>query len=171
MTATKMLVMTLAKTRAVLGGTSRTAAGVPTVEELVGPGFLARKQDKEVSLLVPAADLEVKEVDYSDEAFRNPLAHVVDNSGTLVAASNLVSAIAATAVKITVTLAPAPTASDKDVVVIVDAGPSRDALKFVGKTVATVGTVGVTISGVPPGERMVLASADGYNSRLEVFTF
>jgi hypothetical protein len=166
-----MLVMTLARTRAVLGGASRQATGVPTVEEMVGPGFLARTQDEEVSLLVPAADLEVKEVDYSDEAFRNPLAHVVDGSGTLVAASNRVSAVAATSVKVTVTLAPAPTAADKDVVVIIDAGPGRDALKFVGKTVATVATVEVPISGVPPGERMVLASADGYNSRLEVFTF
>lgn len=167
----KMLVMTLAKTRAVLGGASRTASGVPTVAELVGPGFVARKQDEDVSLLVPAGELEVKEVDYSAEAFRNPLAHVVDNNGTLVAASNLVSAVTPTPIKITVTLAPAPTAADKDVLVFIDAGPGREALKFVGKTVAAVATVSVTISGVPSGDRLILASADGYNSRLEVFTF
>jgi hypothetical protein len=171
MTAAKMLVVTLARTRAVLGAASRRATGVPPVEEVVGPGFLARVKASEESLLLLAEDLEVKEVDHTDEVFRDPLAHVVDSSGALVLSQNRVDSIAKTSVEVTLVLKPPAVAADKDVVVVIDAGANRDPLTFVGKTVFDSDTAKVPISGVPPGDHLVLASVDGYNSFLKVENF
>jgi hypothetical protein len=172
MTATKkMLVVTVARTQAVLAAASRQASGVLPAADLVGPGFLARTKDSEETLLVPAADLEVKEVDYRDDVFRTPLAHVVDDQGAIALSPNVVNQVSFASSKVTVQLLPAAAAADKDVVVIVDAGSNRDPLKFVGKTVANAGSVDVPVSGVPPGNHLVLASVAGYNSRVEVLTF
>lgn len=167
----KMLVVTLAKTSAVLAAASRRASGVPAVAELVGEGLLARVTGSEESLAVPAGELEVKEVDHSDEVFRTPRAHVVDSSGTIVVSTNLVSGIAAGGLNVTVTMSPPPAAADKSVVLIIDAGPNAAPLKFVGKTVLNTATAAIPVSGVPPGAHLVLASVDGYNARLEVESF
>ena len=167
----KMLVVTLAKTSAVLAAASRRASGVPAVAELVGDGLLARVTASEESLVVPAAELEVKEVDHSDEVFRTPRAHVVDSSGTIVVSANVVNAISAAGLNVTVTLAPPAAAADKSVVLIIDAGPNAVPLKFVGKTVLNSASAVIPVSGVPPGAHLVLASVEGYNSRLEVENF
>jgi hypothetical protein len=171
--ARKMLVLTLAKTRAVLGAATRQASGLPAAEDLVGSGFVARTKDDEGTLLVEAADLEVKEVDYSGDVFRTPLAYVVDEQGALTSAPNVINQVtlATGKAKVTVQLLPAPTAADKDVVLIVDAGSSAKPLKFVAKTVANVGSVDLPVSGVPPGQHVALASAAGYNARLAVLAF
>ena len=167
----KMLVVTLAATKAVLAAATRRASGVPAVEDLVGDGLIARVGGSEESLLVPAAELEVKEVDHSDEVFRTPRAHVVDDSGTIVVSPNVVSAIVAAGLAVTVTLAPPAPAGDKNVVLVIDAGANADPLKFVGKTVLNSPTAVIPVSGVPPGAHLVLASVDGYNARLEVESF
>ena len=169
----KMLVVTLAKTKAVLAAASRGASGVPSVEELVGEGLVARMADEEEVLQVPAEILEVKEVDRSDDVFRNPRAYVVDSSGTLVVSANVVDKIEklAAGVEVTITLKPPAPAADKDVVLLVDAGATSEPLRFVGKTVLDQAPVKIVVSGVPPGDHLALASADGYNALLKVLTF
>jgi hypothetical protein len=167
-----MLVVTVAKTHAVLAAASRGASGAPPVAELVGEALIARMADSEQLLRVPAETLEVKEVDRSDDVFRDPHAYVVDTSGTLVVSANVVDKIQkSSAVDVTITLKPAPLAPDKDVVLLIDAGASSDPLRFVAKTVLNQAAVKITVSGVPAGAHLALASADGYNALLEELTF
>ena len=172
-----MLVVTLAKTRAVLAAVSRGASGLPAVEELVGEGLVARMAGKEEVLRVPADSLEVQEVDRTDDVFRGPHAYVVDAGGTLAASSNVLLDITLNAAsstsgrEVTVTLSPPATAPGKDVVLLIDAGASSEPLRFVGKTVANGALVKIAVSGVPAGGHLALASADGYNAMLKVLTF
>jgi hypothetical protein len=161
MSTRKMLVVLLTKTNAVLGVATRRTAGVPPVAELVGGALLARTT-QESGVPVPADELTVKEVDYSDDVVRQPLAHIIDASGTVVAAVPKITAIANTTLAITLTVSAAPPA-DKTVVVVVDGGSSHDPLTFVGKTpVSATTTISVPASGVPPGDHVVIASLDGY---------
>ena len=170
MSAKKMLVVLLTKTNAVLGVATRRSAGAPPAGDLVGAALLARIPDVEAGVAVPVDELTVKEVAYSDDVVRQPLAHVVDTTGTVIATSSKVSAIGAPGVKITVTVAPAPPA-DRAVLVVVDGGASHDPLKFVAKTALNTAATDVAISGVPPGSHMVLASVDGYTPKLELKSF
>lgn len=173
MTTKKMLVVTLAKTKAVLGAATRASKGQPTVGELVGAGLVTRLQDS--SVMVPAEELEVKEVDYGDDVFRDPRAHIVDASGTVVGPLASVTAIVATNILVTVTVSTPltlPTVpADKTVLVVIDGGSNHDALKFFGKTALGVADTAVPISGVPPGTHLVLASVDGYGSLLSSGSF
>ena len=171
MTAKKMMVVTLAKTGAVLGAATRRTAGVPAVADLVGAGLLARLADEEAGVAVPVEELAVKEVDHSDDVFRDPRAHVVDASGTIVAPSLKVSMIGNTNLDVTVTVTPPTPAADKTVLVVVDKGANQESLKFVGKTVLNVAATVVPVSGIPPGDHVVLASVDGYTTLLDVCMF
>jgi hypothetical protein len=170
MNANKMLVVLLTKTNAVLGVATRRAAGAPPVADLVGAALLARMTDQEVSVAVPADELSIKEVDYSNDVVRQPRAHVVDASGTVVTPPVSVTGIGNSNLEVTVTISANPPA-DKTVLVVIDGGPNHPPLKFVGKTALNVATTHVPISGVPPGAHVVLASVDGYSSRLEVKNF
>lgn len=171
MTAKKMQVVVLAKTRAVLGGASRTRSGAATVDELAAGGLVARLKDKETSVLVPPEELEVKEVDHTDDVFRDPLAYLVDASDALATAPHKITTVAATSSKVTLTLGTAAPAGDKNVLVVIDAGPNLPPLKFAGKTSLGSSTVAVNVSGVPHGFHLVLASVDGYSSKLDEKAF
>ena len=166
MSARKMLVVLITKTNAVIGAATRRTAGAPPVGDLVGPALVARMRDVEASVAVPADELSVKEVDYSDDVLRQPGAHIVDASGTVTAPSLKVSTIANTNTDVTVTVSTAP-AADKTVLVVIDGGANQEPLKFVGKTVVNVTATVVPVSGVPPGTRVVLASVDGYATLLD----
>jgi hypothetical protein len=170
MSAKKMLVVTLAKTKAVLAAATHTAGSLPAVGDLVGDGLLARMNDSEAVVTVPPEELAVTEVDYSDDVFHDPRAHSLDASGTVVVPQNRISSINATSAKVTVTVQALP-AADKAVLVVIDAGANHDPLKFVGKTALSVAGTDVAISGVPPGSHLVLASVDGYTSILALGSF
>ena len=174
MSAQKMLVVTLAKTNGVLAAATRKAGGVPAVADLVGSGLLARTPpESDASVIIPAEELAVKEVDFNGDLFLNPRAYAVDASGTLVVSPNYVDldTTATTNNNVRVDLAPPAAAADKTVLVVIDAGPTLDPLKFFGKTVLNGATVDVQISGVPPGKHLVLVSVDGYNSKVKEGTF
>jgi hypothetical protein len=171
MSAPKMLVVILSKTHAVLGVATRRAGGVPAVDVLAGGGLLARRRDSADGVTIPPDELAVKEVDYIDDAFRDPHAYAVDASGTVAVPSNRVNSITGSATKVTVGLLHPAAAADKDVVVFIDGGPNNAPLKFVGKTALSASTVDVQVSGVPTGSRLVLASVDGCDVRLESETF
>jgi hypothetical protein len=171
MSAKKMLVLVMTKTKAVLGAATRSAGGAPVIEDFVGPGLMVRMKDDEPSLTVPAEELEVKEVDYSDGVFRDPMAHALDESGTISVPSNSVASIAGTNVDVTLTLASPAIAADKNVLVVIDAGPNLDPLKFTGKTVAGSTTVKLPVVGVPPDVHPVFASVEGCASLVGVGNF
>jgi hypothetical protein len=169
MSAKKMLVVYMAGTNAVIGVATRRAAGAPTVADLVGAGLPVRSPTSEAGVAVPADNLAVKEVDYSDDAVRQPLLHGLDTSGAVVQITPTISSVTCTSTKITINLSPA-VAADKMAIVIVDAGPNRAPLKFTAKTVAAT-TVDVTVTGVPPGTHDVFASVDGYVSKVDTGSF
>jgi hypothetical protein len=174
MTAKKMLVVVLSRTGAVLGAATRSTPGVPAVGDLVGDGLVARRRNSEASVVIPPEDLEVKEVDYSDDVLHDPRAHVVDASGSVAAPAYRIASITSTNTGVTVTVdtgSPAVVAPDKTVLVVIDGGPNQGPLKFSGKTALNVAATLVPVSGVPPGIHMVLASVDGYASRLRAHTF
>ena len=170
MSAKKMLVVLLTKTNAVLGVATRRTPGAPPVGDLVGAALLARMPDQNTGVAVPADELSVKEVDYSDDVIRQPLVHIVDTSGTVNATASKVSGIGAPGLTIKVTVAPAPPA-DKNVLLVIDGGANHDPLKFVAKTTLNIADTEVPISGVPPGGHTVLASVDGYATKLDFKTF
>src|SRR6185295_18221895 len=130
MSAKKMLVVLMSRTNAVLGVATRRTAGAPPIADLVGPALLARPVDQESGVAVPADELTVKEVDYSDDVVRQPLAHVVDSSGTVIAPTAKVTAVADPGLTIKVTVSPGPPA-DKTVLLVIDGGTNHDPLKFV----------------------------------------
>jgi hypothetical protein len=170
----KMLVVTFAKTKAVLAAASRRASGVPAAEELVGGGLVARTADEELSLLVPAAELEVKEVDYKDDVFRDPRQYQIDDAGEPTVPTFRIDtvSVAAGAVTVTVQADAVPTVpAGKAVVVVIDAGPNSPPLKFSGATTLNTKPTVVPVNGVPLGNRLVLATVDGYTSLLSVGTF
>jgi hypothetical protein len=169
MSAKKMLVVSLKKTKAVLGVATRSTAGAPAIDELVGEGLVVRQHDGEASLVVPADDLEVKEVDYSDDVFLDPGANVVDASGSVVVPPRVTS-VAATNVSVTVTVPPG-VAAGKAVLVVIDGGPNQPPLKFSAATALNATATVVPVSGVPPGAHLVLGSVDGYASLLFVGSF
>jgi hypothetical protein len=170
MSAKKMLAVLLTRTNAVLGVATRRTPGAPPAADLVGAAMLVRTKNQESGVAVPADELTVKEVDYVEEAVRLPLAHVVDQSGVVFAPASAVSTIGTPGLTIKVTVAAAPPA-DCNVLVVVDGGPNRDPLKFIAKTTLNQVDTDVAIAGVPPGSHMVLASVDGYASKLEVKSF
>lgn len=159
MSAKKMLVVYLASTNAVLGVATRRAAGAPPVGDLVGNALPVRTPGKESGVAVAAENLAVKEVDYSDDVVRQPLAHGLDASGSVAPVTATIS-VASTSLLVTLTLSTAAVA-DKSALVIVDAGATRDPLKFTAKTTAT-NTVTVPVSAVPPGLHDIFVSVDGY---------
>jgi len=173
MTPKKMLVLTLAKTNAVLAAATRKAgAGEPSVDQLAAGGLVARTPDGQATLTIPAEELAAKEVDYLDDVFRAPHGYLVDASGALSsAAPNKVNDISRSGANIKIDLVPAAAAADKSVLVIVDGGPNVDPLKFSGKTVLGATSVELQVSGIPAGSHLVLASVDGYASRMEVQSF
>jgi hypothetical protein len=167
MSAGKMLVVGLAKTKAVLAGATRTAGDIPAIGDLVGPGLLVRTKDDEATLMVPVEELEVKEVDFAEEVFHDPAAHTVDDRGMIAAASlGVVSANLANG-SINVVVAAGPVPADKNVLVVIDAGPNQEALRFSGITTLNQVSTSVPISGVPFGRHIVLASVNGYRSLVE----
>jgi len=161
MTPKKMLVVYLSSTKAVLGAASRRATGAPPVEDLVGTALPLRAPDMESGVAVAAADLAVKEVDYSDDVYRQPLNHGLDASDAVVLVSPTLS-VTLSSGNVAVTMAPAP-AADKSVVIVIDAGSNRDPLKFTAKT-TTSASLNVPVTGVPPGSHDALISVDGYVS-------
>jgi len=172
MSVDKMLVVTLAATGGVLGAATRRSTGAPPAADLVGAGLLVRLKDSEASVTVLVSELAVKEVESNDEVFRNPLAHVVNDSDALIAVPTRIASITADSVEVMVTLPGTPAVPpDKAVVVVIDAGPNDDPLKFVGKTAAGVNDTKLPISGVPPGAHLVLASVAGYGSAIDIGTF
>jgi hypothetical protein len=168
MSAKKMLVVHLARTNAVLGVATRRTAGVPPVGDLVGAALLARTT-QESGVAVAADELAVKEVDYSDDVVRQPMAHVVDASGAVVTAAQKVQSMTNSNLEVALTVSAAP-AADKPVLIVIDGGANHDSLKFVGKTAAAA-TFSVAVSGVPPGAHVVLASVDGYAPLVDTRTF
>jgi len=170
MSTRKMLVVLLTRTNAVLGVATRRTVGAPAADDLVGSALLVRITNEESSVAVPVDELTVKEVDYSDDVFRQPLAHVVDPTGTVIATSSAVSNIGTPGLTIKVKVSPVPPA-DRTVLVVVDGGGSHEPLKFIAKTIVNQAETEVAISGVPPGDHMVLASVDGYTPKLEVKHF
>ena len=160
MSAKKMLVVYVASTNAVLGVATRRAAGVPPVGDLVGTALPVRTPGKESGVAVAAENLAVKEVDYSDDVVRQPLAHGLDASGSIAPITATISGVASTSLLVSITLSTAAVA-DKSALVIVDAGATRDPLKFTAKTNATA-TVSVPVSAVPPGLHDIFVSVDGY---------
>lgn len=166
MSAKKMLVVSLAKTNAVVGVATRRTAGAPPIEDLVGSALLTRIAGLESGVPVPVEELSVKETDYSEDVVRQPLAHVMDASGIPIVPSGTVSAIGTPGVTIQVTVSSAPPA-DKAVLVVIEAGPNREPLRFVAKTTLNAANTDVPIAGVPPGDHVVLASVDGFGTRLE----
>lgn len=171
MSAKKMLVVMVAKTKAVLGVATRTAGGLPAAQELVGPGLLTRSKDSEVTLAVPVEELEVKEFEYSDGVFRDPASHTVDDTGTIVAPSLRVKSIDSTNAQVTVKLDAGPVAADKAILIVIDAGPNYPPFKFEGKTALNILDTIVPITGVPPDTHPVFASVDGYTSLVVVGNF
>jgi hypothetical protein len=171
MSARKMLVVALAKTNAVLAAATRTAGGIPAIDELVGRGLVVRMKNGEAIVTIPAEELEVKEVDYSDDVFHDPAAHTIDDSGLIVAPSLRVQSANPTNGAIAVTVDAGPIPADKIVLVVIDAGPNKDALKFSGITTLNQLTTQVAVSGVPVGKHIVLASVDGYTSLVELHDF
>lgn len=160
MSAKKMLVVYLASTNAVLGVATRRAAGAPPVGDLVGTALPVRTPGKESGVAVAAENLAVKEVDYSDDVVRQPLAHGLDASGSVAPITAPINGVASTSLVVTITLSTAAVA-DKSVLVIVDAGATRDPLKFTAKTTASA-TVSVPVSAVPPGLHDIFVSVDGF---------
>lgn len=168
MSTNKMLAVFLSKTNAVLGVATRHAAGTPAVADLVGAGLVTRTT-QETGVVVVADELGVKEVDYSDDVVRQPLAHVVDTGGGVVATTSKVTAITSSNLDVVLTLSPAA-AADKAVLIVIDGGANHEPLRFAGKTVAGT-SVTVPIAGVPPGSHAVLGSVDGYASFVNEHTF
>ena len=164
MSAKKMLVITLAKTHAVLAAVTRGASGAPNVEDLVGEGLLVRMTDREEAVSIPAADLEVKEVEYVDEIFQNPFARAIDASGTIVVPNHGMATPAVALPKITVSMNSPNVSSDKSVLVVIDAGPGRDVLKPFGTILAGAVSTILTTNDVPSGTHLLLASVDGEGS-------
>jgi hypothetical protein len=163
-----MLVVYMSSTKAVLGAASRRAMGEPAVEDIVGAALPLRASDMESGVAVAAADLAVKEVDYSDDVFRQPLNHGLDTSDAVVLVSPTLTATSSSS-KVTVTMSVAP-AADKSVVIVIDAGSNRDPLKFTAKT-TTLATLDVPVTGVPPGSHDALISVDGYVSLIQNGSF
>jgi hypothetical protein len=97
------------------------------------------------------------------------MAHIVDASGSVVVAPQRVSSMAATNVTVTLTLSVAA-AADKAVLIVIDGGANQAPLKFAAKTVAST-SIPVSVSGVPPGSHVMLASVDGYAPNIDVGTF
>lgn len=170
MSARKMLVVVLDKTKSVLGAATRRTAGVPVVADLVGTGLLVRMKDEDATVLVPADELIVKEVDYIEAVVTQPFGHVLDASGTVVTPSLKVTSLNYTASKVMVTVSPAPPA-DKTVLVVIDGGANHPPLKFVGKTAAGVNPTELPAPGVPAGEHLILATVDGHAALTVAHTF
>jgi hypothetical protein len=165
MTPKKMLVVYLSSTKAVVGATSRRAAGAPAATDLVGPALLIRGTEMEAGVAIAASDLAVKEVDLSDDVFRQPLNHGLDSSDSVVAVAPAITNIACSNAGVTLTLS-ANAVADKSAVVVIDAGANRDPLKFTVKTTAT-NSVTVPVNGVPTGSHDVFASVEGFASFLD----
>lgn len=171
MNAKKMLVVYLTGTKAVLGVATRRAAGAPPVADLVGTALPVRALSMESGVAVAAGDLSVKEVDYGGDVLRQPLNYSLDASGAVIVVTPTISGITGNSANIAITLS-APVAADKSVIVVVDAGASREPLKFAVKTTATsLSTVNVPVTGVPPGSHDVFASVEGYVSALGTGSF
>jgi hypothetical protein len=176
MTAKKMLVVTLAKTGAVLAAVTRSAPGAALARELLPDGLLLRQRDvldAEGGLLLPPEDLDVKEVDFSAAVFRNPRGHVLDASGAVTAPQHIVKTMTPSATKVTVTVGSGSVQmpADKPVVVVIDGGPNGPALRFFGKTAFNVAATEVPVSGVPTGTRAIIASVDGFGALLDEHSF
>jgi hypothetical protein len=165
MTVKKMLVVTLDDTKGVVCAVTRTASGASPVEDLVGPGLMMRMKDRDETVTVPASELTVTEVDYSEDVLRNPLDHVIDTTNTVVAPSLKVTGIARTGTTVDVTVSQA--ADRKTVVVVIDAGSGRVPMKFLGQSSSASPTTSVPVSGVPSGQHLILASVDGYAGSLD----
>jgi hypothetical protein len=155
-----MLVIRLAKTKAVLAAATHTAAAVPAAADLVGTGLLARTTGLDISMTVPAEALEVKEADYTEDVFRRPLTFALDDSGNVLQVANVITGVGAGVGTVTVTLA-ATVTPDKAMLVVVDAGPNYPPQIASGKTPSGGGPVALPVS-VPPGQHLVLASVDGF---------
>lgn len=169
MSAKKMLVVTLAKTKGVLAGVTQSGAAVPPVADLVGPGLLIRKRDSELGVVVPVEELEVSEVDFNDEVFRQPLVHIGGDTATV--PGQLILTVAVGSGKVTVTVQSAsPVPDARAVLVVIDAGPNQDPVRLTGRTAAGVATIDFSISGIT-GTHLVLASVEGYASKAEVGSF
>lgn len=164
----KMLVVYLTATKAVLGVVSRKATGAPAVEDVVGTGLPVRAPDMEAGVAVAAADLSIKEVDYSDDVFRQPLQHGLDSSDAVVSLAPTVTATFSST-NVSLVLSPAP-AADKAVVIVIDVASNRDPLKFTAKTTAAA-SLSVPVNGVPTGSHDVLVSVDGYESQVASGSF
>lgn len=164
MSAKKMLVITLAKTHAVLAAVTRGASGPPKVEDLVGEGLLVRMTDREETVSIPAADLEVKEVEYVDDVFQDPLARAIDASGTIVVPTHGMATTGVALPSITVAVNAPNVSSDKAVMVVVDASPGRDVLKRSGTILAGTVSTTLTTNDVPSGTHLVFASVEGEGS-------
>jgi hypothetical protein len=134
----------------------------------VGAALPVRAKDMEAGASVAAADLSVKEVDYSDDVFRQPLKHGLDASDAVVLVTPTVTP-SVSGSDVVLTMSPAP-AADKAAIVVIDAGSNREPLKFTAKT-TTLGTLNVPVTGVPPGAHDILASVDGYVSMVKSGTF
>jgi hypothetical protein len=160
MSAKKMLVVYLASTNAVLGVATLRAAGAPPVGDLVGTALPVRTPGKESGVAVAAENLGVKEVEYSDDVVRQPLAHGLDSSGSVVPITGTITAASSTSLSVSISLS-AVAIADKSALVIVDAGATRDPLKFTAKTTAS-NSVSVPVTGVPPGLHDVFVSVDGF---------
>jgi hypothetical protein len=171
MTVKKMLVVTLNDTKGVVCAVTRTASGAPPAEDLVGAGLLMRTQDKDNTVTVPATDLKVTEVDYTEDVLRNPLSHVLDDTTqTIFASSSKVTQVDHASGSPTVNVTILPAVGGKSVLVLVDAGASREPIKAVASSDPS-GVTKVPVSGVPAGDHLILASADGYAGLLAVKPF
>jgi hypothetical protein len=171
MSAKKVLLVSLVKTKAVLGAATRTAAGLPEIDELVGDGLMVRETGGDNGVPVPPEELKVTETDFNEGVFREPLTYSLDASGMLVATSDSISDITAPAGKVKVVFLAAAAADDKAVLVIIETGSGQAPLKFFGKTIAGSTSVDIPVSGVPMGSRVTFASADGYASFCKSVTF
>jgi len=170
MSARKMLVVVIDKTKVVVGAAARRMAGVPAVADLVGPGLLLRMKGEDSWVQVPADELIVKEVDYRDDVVRQPLGHVLDATGSVVTPTLQVTQLNATSSEVTVKVFPVPQV-EKTVLVLIDGGPGQPPVKLVGKTAAGVDTTKFAVSGLPSGEHLIIATVDAHAPLMAVGSF
>jgi hypothetical protein len=166
-----MLVVTIARTKAILAAATRTASGPPAVDELVGDGLYVRSEGTDNGVLVPVSELEVKELDISDLVFRSPLTYVVDASNVALAPSLQVHDISFTSPKITVTVDGTAVPADKSVLVLIDRGPNQQPLTLTSKTTLNAQDTQISVSGVSGGNHVVLATVEGYGTLVKKILF